>query len=195
MADFDIIEKEQVVPQAASKIEPEIVSNESSESDDAVESIQLLLKSPSSVDEETDASKRAAKILLTLVASMVASQLMILGIALFVPRSRMVRVSSLVVSQPGTLVLKQENAAGIDLLFIFFHPIPALIEVSRKRDHYGFINYFLAKLEAGMDTALQLRDSLGRHFYEWAARLVSSRPYQQLHKLLCEAFARLGLPS
>ncbi len=198
MQDFHVIEKDQIVP--VELIESD-TSSSSSSSDETVESVRLLFMLPSTQQKQeqptpqnTHNSERAAKILLALVASMVASQLLILGIALLIPRSRMIRVSSLVVSEPGTLVLKQETPAGIDYLFIFFHPIPALIEATRKHDA-GFVNWFMSKLNGSVERAFEFRDAIGRSLFDLAAQLVASRPYQQVQKLISSALQRIGLPS
>ncbi len=190
MQEFQVVEKEQVVPVEA--IDSSMESEASNIESDAPTAVDSLFKLPV-VSDEASASKsseRAAKVLLALVAAMVASQLLVLGVALLVPRTRTIRVSSLVVSDPGTLVLKQESSAGIDLLFIFFHPIPSLIEVTRKQN-YGFFDL----INAGVERAVHLRDFVGRSLFEWAAELVASRPYQQIHKLVTAAMERLGLPA
>lgn len=197
MQDFHVIEKEQVVPSETNVAEEAAQASETESlpfaaGDDGGASAKKPVEIKSAA--ETEDRKRAAQILLGLVASMAASQLLILALALLIPRQRMVRIDSIAVSEPGTLVLKREGPEGIDFLFIFFHPIPALLEVTQRHDKLGLINWCMTRLSAGVERALQLRDSLGHTLLHLIARLVASRPYQQAHRLFSGALERLRLP-
>lgn len=140
---------------------------------EAVESEEeLLLVKNDDKAQDIDEQKRAARLLLALVGTMISSQLLILGLSLLYPLESTPRIQTLTVLQPGMLAIKPTNN-DIDYLFIFFHPIPALITATQS-------NWF----EAFLKRIFEARNRLGTAVFDLACNISASEPVRKLRNIL-----------
>lgn len=138
---------------------------------EAVDSEELLEKTEQATPD-LEEQKKAARLLLALVGTMISSQLLVLGISLFFPYQSTPRIQTLTVMQPGMLAIKPDNN-DIDYLFVFFHPVPALMAVSQST----WFDDFLKRI-------FELRDRLGKGLFEYACKFSASQPIRHLKNIL-----------